>query len=105
MISDGVSLSDKLRGRDRGFVPEHGAFNARLGWDGVVDIFSPNKESVSSRGPQDDVESGADKLKSGASISIGLFSGVMSRVEFQARLVSVLCEIPIRHRPRALHRF
>ena len=81
VISDGVSLSDKLRGRDRSFVSEDGAFDSGLLGDCIIDIFSPNKEGVSSRCSQDDVEARADKLKSGASISVSLFSGIVSLVE------------------------
>jgi hypothetical protein len=44
VISDSVSLSDKLTRRDRPFVAEEGAVDALL--PAVVDEFPPNKGSV-----------------------------------------------------------
>jgi hypothetical protein len=97
VISDRVSLSDKLGRKERTFVPEDSAFDSFLLWQGVVDIVSPNKEGVSSQGSQDNVVSWPDKLISLSSISVSLLCRVVPLVKFKAGFVAVLCEPPVSH--------
>lgn len=61
-ISDGVSLSDKERREVRAFVPEKRALDPLLLRDGVVDVVSPNENSISCVGSQDDMLTRTDEL-------------------------------------------
>jgi len=70
-ISDGVSLADKLGREMRAFVAEERAFNAFLRRDRVVDVFSPDKDSISCVGSENDMLSGADEL-AGVKIGAGI---------------------------------
>jgi hypothetical protein len=79
MISDGVSLSDKVGREDGAFVSEQGAFDTFLLRQSVIDIFSPNKDGISSRGSQDNIESGADELISRAAVFV-FVGAVMSLI-------------------------
>jgi hypothetical protein len=62
VISDGVSLSDKLGREMRAFVSEQAAFDAFLLRDGIVDVVSPNKDGVPFVGPEHNGFTGANKL-------------------------------------------
>jgi hypothetical protein len=77
VISDGVSLSDKLGREERTFVSKDGALDPVLLRDGVVDVVSPNKEGISSRCAQDDAVAGTNELESLAAIFV-LVCAVMS---------------------------
>jgi hypothetical protein len=93
MISDFVSLSDKLRREQRTLVTEEGAFDALLI---VRPVFSksPNKDGISGIGAEDNLVAGADE-------KAVLWPPVPARIvpseEPQARPVSVLGEIPVGH--------
>lgn len=70
VISDGVSLSDKLGREDRAFVAEHGALDPVLLWDCVVNVIAPDEQGISSRGSKHDAETGTNELESLATVSI-----------------------------------
>lgn len=95
-ISNGVSLSDKLRRLDRTGVAEQGALDAALGRLGVILVFSPDPNSVACIGSQDDVCAGADKLGEPLS-NWPLPAAVMLEVQTEAGLVAVLCDVPVGH--------
>lgn len=93
-ISNGISLSDKLRREDRPLVSEHGAVDAVLLWDGVINKASPNKESVGVECSEYDMLAWADELTGRSVAPIG---AVMPFVEFEAGLVAIFREPPMGH--------
>lgn len=82
-ISDGVSLSHKLGREPRPFVAKDRAFNALLGGDCVVDIFSPDEHGATVGRSEDDMSAGADELISRSPVSV-LVGAVMSLIEREA---------------------
>jgi hypothetical protein len=92
-ISDGVSLSDKERREDRAFVPEKRTLDPFLLRDRVVDVVSPNENSVPCIGSEDDVFTGADELIEFRALVSG---AVVPPVQSEATSVSVLREPPQR---------
>lgn len=62
MISDGVSLSDKLGREDLAFVPEQRAFDSLLAVGSEMGA-APNKDGIAVVGPQDNVLAGTDDLR------------------------------------------
>jgi hypothetical protein len=100
VISDGVSLSDKLRRTFvamRGFVSEDGAVDAFLLRDRVVDELAPDEHGVGIGSPKNDVLSGADELSALASVCVSV-AAVVPLVEFEAVTVAVF-----RHPPEWFH--
>jgi len=94
-ISDGVSLSDKLTRQDLSFVSVQAALDAFLVRDGLVEMLSPNKGSVSGVGAEDDVLSWPDTLPLPLS-SWALGAAVVAQIEREDSPVSVLCDVLIR---------
>lgn len=93
VISDCVSLSDKL-GRSRGaLVPEYRAVDALL--TAGIDELSPNKKRVCSIGSEDNFLARASKQNSSPAVSVSI-CGVVPLVEFEAGHVAVFGEIPER---------
>lgn len=54
VISDCVSLLDKVGREERPFVPKNGALDAFLLGDGVVNVFTPDEDGIGQRGSQED---------------------------------------------------
>jgi hypothetical protein len=98
-ISNGVSLSDKVATAVSPwrFVSEDGAVDANLA--AIVDELSPNKHGVSVPGSEHDVLAGADKLAALSPVLV-VIAAVMPLIEFEARPVAVLGDVPIRQPPR-----
>jgi hypothetical protein len=61
-ISNGVSLSDKVAGRERPFVSEQTALDTFLLWNSFVEMLSPHKGSIAWTCPKNDVRTWADTL-------------------------------------------
>lgn len=93
VISDSVSLSDKLTRPVRGFIPKDGAIDTLLA--AVVDEPTPDEHGVSVSGSEHDAFSRSDELASTAAVTIAV-AGVMAFIEFKARAVAVLGQIPKR---------
>lgn len=94
MISDCVSLSDKLGRSERAFVAEQRALNARLSIGAVLGK-SPNKDSVSVVGSQNDVLSWPDKL---SLLWVSVVAGVVPSIECETGDIAVFRQIPMRLR-------
>lgn len=93
VISDCVSLSDKLTRPDRPFVPKDGAIDAALAT--VIDELAPDKECVGIAGSEHDGFAWADKL-GGAASSPGC---VVPLEKFVTGSIAVPREIPVRNWP------
>ena len=93
MISDCVSLSDKLTRRMRAFVPEHGAVDALL--SAVINEPAPDKKSVRSHGSENDALSGANELRAFPAIFV-MVAGVVSLVQCNAGNITIFRKPPQR---------
>lgn len=93
MISDCISLSDKLARPVPTFVSEDGAVDAGL--SAVVDELSPNKHGVSVTGSEDDFFARTRKDFLPSAICIPT-ARVVPLVEFEAGGVAILSQIPNR---------
>lgn len=100
VISDCVSLSDKLGRAVRTFVPEYRAVDAFLA--AGVDELPPDKESVGISSSQDDLLSRAGKQVSLPAVAVSV-AGVMTLVEFEAGDITVFRQIPERLRRTLAH--
>jgi hypothetical protein len=81
VISDCVSLSDKVGRPELSLVSEHGAVDALL--SAGVDKLSPNKHCVAVAGSKNDLFSGAGKQISLSSVFV-FIAAVMPFIEFKA---------------------
>src|SRR5690348_8064972 len=93
-ISNGVTLSDKLRRKDAGFIAEGGAVDsllplARSLVDTVVDELAPHEKSVRCCGPENDPLPRPDELSPWSPVAVSV-AGVMSLIHCEARSVAVL---------------
>ncbi len=91
MISDRVSLSDKLRREIGPFISEDGAVDAVL--SAVVDKIAPDEKGVGCVCSEHDGLARPDELASASTVSISV-AGIMSLIEREAGYVPVLCEPP-----------
>ena len=78
VISDSVSLSDKLARPVRGFIPKDGAIDTRLAT--VIDELAPNKHGVCVLRSEDNAFAGADELASFPPVLV-FVTGVVSLIE------------------------
>jgi len=103
-ISDGISLSDKLRTSALSFVAEDGTVDALLSLarpfvDAVINKLSPHKQRfkrLERVGSQHNPRSGSDKLRHHATIRVGAVR-VMPPVEREALHITVFCSPSVRH--------
>lgn len=86
-ISNGVSLSHKLRGFDRAFVPENSAINSLL--SAIVNEASPNENSIGCAGSKEDDFAWSDTLLTLSAVRVSV-SRVVSLVHGEAGFISVL---------------
>lgn len=93
VISDCVSLSDKLARFVRAFVSEGCAVDPSLA--AVVDEFPPYENSVGSFGAEDDAFPRSDELRPVPAISI-MIAGIMALVQCKAGKITIFREIPER---------
>lgn len=94
--SDGVSLSDKLRGREllRRFISENSAINSRL--SAIVNEASPNEKSVGATGTQYDLVARSSEQFSLSPVCVSV-RAVMPLKECKARFIAVLRQVPVGH--------
>lgn len=96
MISDAVSLSDKLGREERALVPKEGTFDARLP---VAAVFrsAPDKGSIACNGSQNDLVARANDEVRGA---LGFAAAVVAAVEVADAEIAVFREPPTRPKGR-----
>lgn len=101
MISDCVSLSDKL-GRPRGaFVTKNGAVNALLPTG--VDELSPDEHGVTVSSPENDFCSGSGEQDALPAVPIAV-GGIVPFVECKAAGIAIFRQIPMGLRRTQAHR-
>jgi hypothetical protein len=88
VISDCVSLSDKVGRAERPFVPKNGAFDSVLLGDCVINVFSPDEDGVGHSRSQEDDLPGPNALAADPSVAISICA-VVSLIEFQTRFVAI----------------
>jgi hypothetical protein len=89
VISDCVSLSDKLRREERPLVAKEGALDAMLFGLSVVYVLSPNPGSISVPGAKHDALARPDALRALAAVLV-VVTGVVPLIECQQRRIAVL---------------
>lgn len=93
MISDRVSLSDKLGRKDWPFIAKDGAVDTLL--SAVIDELSPNKHGITASGSEDNLLSWSDELDLAPAVLV-LAARIVSLVHGEACSVAFLREPPLR---------